>query len=152
MKVLKIASALGVLMMSGTAFGQACETTVLATDAMKYDTKHIAVPASCKAFTVTLKHTGRLAKSVMGHNWVLTQPDQAHAVASDGISAGLANNYLVADDKRVIAATKVIGSGEEASVTFDVDTLKSDQPYTFFCSYPGHISMMMGELEVVSAQ
>jgi len=29
-------------------------------------------------------------------------------------------------------------------VTFDVSKLKADEKYSFFCSFPGHISMMKG--------
>jgi azurin len=44
-----------------------CEITVDATDAMSFSTKTIEVSKSCKEFTVNLKHTGKLPKSVMGH-------------------------------------------------------------------------------------
>ncbi len=46
----------------------------------------------------------------------------------------------------MIAATKVIGGGESASVSFDVAKLQAGDAYTFFCSFPGHSSIMKGEL------
>ena len=89
-----------------------------------------------------------MPKQVMGHNWVLTEEGQAQAVVSDGMTAGLESDYLKSGDDRVLAATKIIGGGEETSVEFDVATLNEGENYTFFCSFPGHISMMKGTLTV----
>ena len=50
-----------------------CATTVEANDAMQFNTKTITVPKTCKTFKVTLKHTGKLPATAMGHNWVLAQ-------------------------------------------------------------------------------
>ncbi|MNG20868.1 Azurin [compost metagenome] len=47
-------------------------------------------------------------------------------------------------DTRIIAHTKVIGAKESDSVTFDVSKLDANEKYGFFCSFPGHISMMKG--------
>ena len=108
----------------------------------------MSVPASCSEYTVTLKHTGTLPKEVMGHNWVLSKTADAQAIAGDGVGAGLAADYLKAGDERVLAKTKVIGGGEETSVTFDVSKLSASEAYTFFCSFPGHIGVMKGTLSV----
>jgi len=115
---------------------------------MQFGKKEMSVPKSCDEFTVTLTHSGKMDKSVMGHNWVLTKPDDAQAVATDGMTAGMEENYLKPDDERVIAATKIIGGGEQTSVTFSVDELAGMDEYTFFCSFPGHMSMMKGTLTV----
>jgi azurin len=40
----------------------------------------------------------------------------------------------------------VIGAGEKDSVTFDVSKLDAAEKYQFFCSFPGHISMMKGSV------
>src|SRR3546814_5584387 len=42
-----------------------CETTVESNDAMQFNTKEIVVDASCKQFTVHLKHVGKMAKAAM---------------------------------------------------------------------------------------
>jgi azurin len=47
----------------------------------------------------------------------------------------------------VIAHTKIIGAKETDSVTFDVAKV-ADGGYGFFCSFPGHISMMKGTIVV----
>jgi azurin len=113
---------------------------------MQYDQKSITVKSSCKTFTLNLTHTGKLAKNVMGHNWVLTKTADAKVVASEGLAAGLENEYLKPGDERVIAYTKIIGGGETASVTFPVSKLKAGEAYTFFCSFPGHVAIMQGSL------
>lgn len=125
-----------------------CSTTIEGNDMMQFNKSSIVVPASCAEFTVNLKHTGKLARNVMGHNWVLTTTDDMQAVEADGIKAGLDNNYVKPNDARVLAHTKVIGGGESDSVTFDVAALKSGGPYSFFCSYPGHSGIMKGTLTV----
>lgn len=121
-----------------------CSVTVESNDAMQFDTKEIVVDKTCEEFTVNLKHVGKLPVAAMGHNWVLTKQSDVQAVATEGIAAGLDNDYVKPDDDRVIAHTKVIGGGEETSVTFDVAALPKDDDYEFFCSFPGHWAMMKG--------
>jgi azurin len=125
-----------------------CSTTVEANDAMQFNTRSIEVPKTCKQFTVTLKHTGKLPKTAMGHNWVLTRADDQAGVLADGSSAGLANNYIKPNDSRVIAHTKIIGGGESDAATFKTSALKAGQPYAFFCSFPGHAALMKGTLSL----
>ena len=125
-----------------------CNITIDSTDTVRFDTDSIIVSSACDEFTVSLTHSGRLAGNVMGHNWVLSKMTDANAVANEGIVAGLEENYLKPGDKRVIAATEVIGGGESTSVTFDVDKLKKGGSYVFFCSFPGHTSLMKGTLEL----
>ncbi|WP_447594028.1 azurin [Aquipseudomonas campi] len=144
---LVVASALSLASVS--AFAAECAVEVHSTDQMTFETKSIDVSKSCKTFTVTLKHVGTLPKQVMGHNWVLSKTADASAIATDGMAAGLDNDYLKANDERVIAHTKVIGGGESDSVTFDVSKLQAGTPYEFFCSFPGHVALMKGELKLV---
>jgi azurin len=123
-----------------------CEAEIDSTDAMQFTKAQLSVPASCKQFKLTLKHVGKLPKAAMGHNWVLAKTADMAGVASDGIAAGLPNDYLKPGDARVIAATKVIGGGETASVSFDVAKLKAGEAYSYFCSFPGHSAIMKGTL------
>lgn len=136
------------LFASSSAFAT-CSVVITGNDTMKFDLDSIEVPSSCKEFTLTLKHSGKLASNVMGHNWVLSRTANLKAVATEGMSAGLDNDYVQPDDKRIIAYTKVIGGGESASVTFAVDTLNANDDYTFFCSFPGHWSLMKGSLKLI---
>ncbi|TPG86572.1 azurin [Pseudomonas mandelii] len=121
-----------------------CKVTVDSTDQMSFDTKEISIDKSCKTFTVELKHSGNLPKNVMGHNWVLSKTADMQPIATDGLSAGIEKNYLKEGDARIIAHTKIIGAGETDSVTFDISKLAAGESYGFFCSFPGHISMMKG--------
>jgi azurin len=121
-----------------------CKVTVDSTDQMSFDTKDITIDKSCKTFTVDLKHSGSLPKNVMGHNWVLSKEADMQPIATAGLAAGIDKNYLPEGDARVIAHTKIIGAGETDSVTFDVSKLAAGEKYGFFCSFPGHISMMKG--------
>lgn len=121
-----------------------CAVTVDSTDSMTFDTKAIEVPKSCPSFKVTLTHSGTLPKAVMGHNWVLSKDADAQGIVTDGMAANLDKDYIKEGDERVLAHTKVIGAGETDSVSFDVSRLVAGQSYVFFCSFPGHISMMKG--------
>ena len=129
---------------SGQLLAAECAVTVDSTDQMSFNTKEIVIDKSCKTFTVNLTHSGSLPKNVMGHNVVLTKTADMAGVATDGMSAGIDKNYLKDGDTRIIAHTKIIGAGEKDSVTFDVSKLKAGEDYSFFCSFPGHNSMMKG--------
>lgn len=113
---------------------------------MQFNKASIAVPASCKQFTVKLKHAGKLPKTAMGHNWVLTKAADLQAAATDGMAAGATKQYVKDGDTRVIAHTKVIGGGEADSVTFATSGLKAGESYAYFCSFPGHSAIMKGTL------
>ncbi|KAA0949184.1 MULTISPECIES: azurin [unclassified Pseudomonas] len=129
---------------SGQLLAAECKVTVDSTDQMTFNTKAIEIDKSCKTFTVELTHSGSLPKNVMGHNWVLTTAADMQPVATEGMAAGIGKNYLKEGDTRIIAHTKIIGAGEKDSVTFDVSKLTAGTDYAFFCSFPGHISMMKG--------
>ncbi|MFI7855457.1 azurin [Pseudomonas promysalinigenes] len=129
---------------SASVFAAECSVTVDSTDQMSFDTKDIVVDKSCKEFTVTLTHSGNLPKNVMGHNVVISKEADMQAIATDGLSAGIEKSYLKDGDERVIAHTKIIGANETDTLKFDVSKLAADQKYGFFCSFPGHISMMKG--------
>lgn len=123
-----------------------CKVTVDSTDQMSFNTKAIEIDKSCKTFTVELTHSGSLPKNVMGHNLVISTEADMQPIATDGLAAGIDKNYLKDGDTRVIAHTKIIGAGEKDAVTFDMSKLKADEKYGFFCSFPGHISMMKGTI------
>jgi azurin len=130
--------------MCGSAYGQECSQTIEGNDLIKFILTEIRVAADCGEVTITLTHVGSLAANVMGHNWVLTATPDFDPVASAGQSAG-PPNFVPEGDPRVIAATDVIGGGEETSVTFDISALEVGGDYTFFCSFPGHFVLMNGK-------
>lgn len=148
--IAKLAFTAVLSMMSIPAMAASCDITIESNDAMQFNVKEIVVDKACAHYTVNLKHVGQLPKAAMGHNWVLTKEADMQGAAADGMGAGAANEYVKPDDARVIAYTKVIGGGEAASVTFDVAKLAAGEGYTFFCSFPGHSSIMKGVLKLSS--
>jgi len=81
---------------------------------------------------------------VMGHDWVLAREADMPAIVNAGMEAGFKHGYLVENDKRVIAATRIVGGGEIATVTFSTRLLQEGIRYAFFCTSPGHASLMHG--------
>lgn len=133
---------------SSNAAAAECKATIDSTDAMQFTTKALTVPKSCKTFTVTLKHVGKLPATVMGHNLVLGKTADIAGIAADGMKAGAAAQYVKPGDARVIASSKVIGGGQSTTVTIPVGKLKAGESYTYACTFPGHSSIMRGTLTV----
>jgi azurin len=129
------------------AAAKTCEVAIEGDDAMKFNKTEIAIAGDCTEVRLTLKHTGKLPVTAMGHNWVLTQTSDFQSVANDGAKAGPKADYLPSNDPRIIAHTKLIGGGESTSVTFPTSKLKQGGDYTFFCSFPGHWAQMKGKLK-----
>ena len=126
-----------------------CQQVIEGNDMLQFNLKEMVVSANCKEVTVTLKHTGAMPANVMGHNWVLTNNADFMPVAQAGGAAGIENNYVPVGDQRVLAATTIIGGGQETSVTFSIDSLVVGDDYTFFCSFPGHYAIMKGAFKVI---
>jgi azurin len=139
------------VMLAGLALAPAAQARVCAinldsTDQMSFSSREIKVAADCSQVKLTLRHTGRLAATAMGHNWVLTKTADYQPVAMAGMRMTLADSYLPRKDPRVLAHTAVIGGGQSTSVTFSTAALRKGGDYTFFCSFPGHFAMMKGKL------
>ena len=145
----KLAVAAVLTALAGPAFADDCAVRIEGTDQMTYSLSEIDVKKSCEQFTVNLKHVGNLPIATMGHNWVLSKAEDYLEVAEEGLALGLDKNYVDDADQRVLAHTKVVGGGEETSVTFDVSKLKEGQNYSYFCSFPGHHALMNGTLKLV---
>lgn len=120
------------------------DVVVNSNDAMKFDVSEIKVKAG-EEVKLTLNHTGKLGKDVMGHNFVvLAQGTDVQAFSNAAIQAK-ANDYIPEGNDNVLAHTKVIGGGESDTITF---TLKEKGTYEFICSFPGHSFMMKGVIIV----
>ena len=135
-----------VLLLLGSAGAQAgnCQLTIEGNDLMQFSQRQLQVAADCTSVEVTLKHTGKQPIKVMGHDLVLAKTSDLNALVIAGMNAGLANNFLVANDPRIIAATPVIGGGESATIRFSTAKLQVGGDYAFFCTYPGHYALMKG--------
>lgn len=132
------------LLSTVVAHADPCRLTIEGTDAMQYSSREMVVPPGCTDVEVSLRHSGQLAAKVMGHDWVLTRESDMSAVVNAGMAAGFKHGYLPENDKRVIAATRVVGGGETATITFSTSLLQQGVRYVFFCTSPGHSSMMHG--------
>ncbi len=132
-------------LMASSAFAKTCAVTINGDDAMTFDKTEIRIPASCTQVAVTLRHTGKLAANVMGHDWVLARTADMAGIDADGMKAGMAAGFIKAADARVVAHTKVIGGGQSDTVSFATSKLTKGGDYSFFCSFPGHSTMMKGK-------
>jgi azurin len=155
MRLKRYALAAAVLIGAGQLFAIApaqaapkvCKLEIAGNDMMQFDKKELTAAADCTEIELTLKHAGKLPATAMGHNWVLVKTADAAAVGNAGIGAGIKNNHVPPDDKRVLAHTKVIGGGESTTVKFPTSALKKGESYTFECTFPGHSSIMKGTLK-----
>ncbi|MEM7098644.1 MAG: azurin [Pseudomonadota bacterium] len=125
----------------------ACEINVAVADNLQFDQTVLEIDRGCETVKLTLTHRGKLAKNIMGHNWVLANAADLNGIAQDGMKAGLDNNYVKPGDPRVLAYTNVIGGGEQTTTEFTLDTLTQTE-YTYFCSFPGHWAVMKGTLKI----
>ncbi len=128
------------------AYAKTCDVAIEGDDAMTFSKTEIRIAAACTQVKLTLKHTGKFPAAAMGHNWVLAKTADFQPLAIAGGQSTIANSYLPKGDARAIAFTKVVGGGESTTITFPTSKLAKGGDYTFFCSFPGHWSMMKGKL------
>ncbi len=135
-----------VLMLGGAAAAHAdpCKISIDSNDMMQFSAHELAVPTVCTDVEVTLRHSGKLSAKVMGHDWVLAKDSDVSAIVNAGLAAGAKHGYLPENDKRIIAATGVVGGGESTTVKFSTAALVEGARYVFFCTSPGHSSVMRG--------
>lgn len=110
-------------------------------DLMQFDKKELRVKAGQKV-TLTLKHTGKIAVNVMGHNVVIL--DKGVDINAFASKAAMAKDskYIPQDAlSDIIAYTDLIGGGQITSVTFDAPPVGT---YNYICSFPGHVALMKG--------
>ncbi|RRN77247.1 azurin [Pseudoxanthomonas sp. SGD-10] len=110
-------------------------------DQMKFNIEEFRVKAG-EQVTLTLKHTGTMAKDVMGHNVVILTPGTDLATfATDAIKAKATDYIPEGYENAIVAHTALIGGGESDTITF---TFSEAGTYEFLCSFPGHSSIMKG--------
>jgi len=139
---------LGLALLATTAAAQAgnCQLSIEANDLMQFNARALQIDPDCKDVQMTLKHVGKQPAHVIGHDWVLARSSDVAALSNAGIAAGLEHGFVPQSDRRVIASTRVVGGGEETTVTFSAALLVPGVDYTYFCSYPGHSTFMRGRL------
>src|SRR3546814_20606241 len=110
------------LALAPSAFAATCAVDIEGNDAMKYNVANIDISKSCKTFTINLKHPGKLAKNIMGHNVVIAKTADMKAIDAAGMKAGLASDYIKTGDARAVAHSQAIGGG--AITSFPVPAAK----------------------------
>jgi len=124
-----------------------CELTIDANDMIQFTSRALQVDPACSAVQLTLRHVGKQEAHVLGHDWVLARSADVSALANAGMAAGFDHGYLPAGDHRIIAATRIVGGGQTATISFSTAGLEPGGDYSFFCSYPGHTSLMRGRFQ-----
>jgi azurin len=108
---------------------------------MHYDVSEMHVKAGDK-IKVSLTNDG--TDAAMVHNIVICKPEDADTVATMGMTAGMAKNF-VPDDKKVIGSSKLANPGKKVEFSFKAP---AKGEYLFICTYPGHYKQMRGKLIV----
>ncbi|MDN3723950.1 azurin [Aequorivita sp. SDUM287046] len=124
---------------------QVAEITITGNDQMKFDKSEIRVKAGQKV-RLTLKHVGKMDKTVMGHNWALLTKDADMAAVGQASAVASETDYIPTDmQDKFIAYTKMLGGGETDTIEFDAP---EPGTYTFMCTFPGHYALMNGKFIV----
>jgi azurin len=144
MSLLRITGALVLLAGARAVYADPCSVAIEGNDMMQFNLREITVPAECGEVEVRLKHSGKMSVKVMGHDWVLAKVSDMSAIVNAGLAAGARHGYLPENDQRIIAATGQVGGGESAVVRFSTSLLQQGVRYAFFCTSPGHSTVMRG--------
>lgn len=94
---------------------------------------------------LTFRHTGKYVS--FRHNWVLILPGTFDAVTQAALEAGEENNWVPPHDERILAATRLIGKGEQTTIEF---TAPAPGDYLYICTTPGHAESMWGIFHVTA--
>lgn len=126
----------------------AADITLEGNDQMQFNIKSFTVKPG-ETVNLTLKHVGKLPKAAMGHNVVILKMGTdaqtwGLSVPSKGGNAG--NDYIPTDKSAIVAHTKMVGGGETVKITFKAPDKAGSYP--FCCTFPGHVAMMRGVMEV----
>ena len=120
------------------------ELVLSSNDLMAYDKTELRVKAG-KKVTLTLIHTGKMAKTAMGHNFVLLKQGTDVADFATEAVQSRENDFIPESGDAIIAYTKLIGGGESTTITFDAP---APGTYDYICSFPGHYGVMRGKFIV----
>jgi azurin len=146
--LLQMLTAGALLLSSALAHADPCKLSLQSNDQMQFSVRELIVPTECTEVEVTLTHSGKLPARSMGHDWVLAKDSDMSGIVNAGLAAGPAHGYLPEHDARIIAATPIVGGGESATVKFPISLLQPGTRYAFFCTSPGHSTMMRGTFKL----
>ena len=112
-------------------------------DLMQFDKKVLSVSPGQK-ITLTLNHTGKGNKMIMGHNFVLLKSGVDVDIFARKAVQARDTEYIPEGDE-MIAYTKLIGGGESVTISFEAP---EKGIYNFICTFPAHYQLMSGQLIV----
>jgi len=114
-------------------------------DGLKYDKTRIQIRAG-STVELTIRHTGKLPKSAMGHNFVLLEPGTDLAAFATAAMGAKDNGHIPPSKQdSIIAHTELVGGGESDTIEFEAPP---EGEYDYICSFPGHYQQMQGKLVV----
>lgn len=114
-----------------------------AANPLAYDTKSISTKAGQKV-KVTFNNTHPTLPQP--HNFVLGKlgtKDKMMAIAMSAIT--LLDKGYIPDSPDILAHTKLLQPGQTESIEF---TLSAAGEYPYFCTFPGHVAIMNGVINV----
>jgi azurin len=111
-------------------------------DVMKFSTEEIRVKAGT---TVKLHFANTASDSAMKHNFFIVKNGTMEQVATAGLSAGLAKNYIPDDRTNILYSSNVLSPGKSEDLVFPAPP---SGEYQFVCTYPGHWQKMNGKFIV----
>lgn len=116
-------------------------------DQMQYNLSEFTVKPGTSVI-IMFKNIGASPKQTMGHDLVLlSKGTEPLAFANAGIVHPENGFVDPGDQAKVLAATKILGPGEEDSLKFTAPADTGDYP--FVCTFPGHASAgMKGNMHV----
>lgn len=122
--------------------------TITGNDQMKFSPTEFEVKAGSEV-EVVFRNIGSMPKESMGHNLVIIEKGgDALAFATAAMSHPDKEHIPPEQEDQVIAHTKILGPGEEETLTFTAPDETGDYP--FLCSFPGHAAAgMVGTMTVV---
>lgn len=116
-------------------------------DLMQYDKKELTAVTGQKV-TLKFKHVGKQPKVAMGHNVVILKAGTEVPAFAMKCATAAATDYIPEDEetnKLIVTHTKMIGGGEETSISF---TAPAPGEYPYLCTFPGHFALMNGKFIV----
>ncbi len=133
----------------GDGDARSSRTSILITgnDLMQFSKTEFTVQAGSEV-TVLFRNVGEMPKAAMGHNIAFL----AKGVDPDAFSASAQrhpqNEYIDPElQHQVLAATRILGPGEEQVLRFTAPSERGDYP--FVCSFPAHtMAGMKGIMKV----
>lgn len=121
------------------------EFNLTGNDQMKYNLNTMVVKEGDEVI-VHFENIGKMAKEVMGHNFVLLKPGVDLPTFAAKAMASKENEYIPADEvNNILVHSKLLGPGEKTVIEF---TAPAKGSYKYICSFPGHYVTMQGTLIV----